>query len=79
MMERHSFAPGSLKDDGGDDGVASTAILLMAKILTLVLVPGKISKSFAEIQGAPRPTPMLSNRWDPRPGERNPFEVLFVE
>ena len=55
MIERHSLAPGSPKDDGGDGGVASTAILLMAKILTLVFDPGKISKSIARMQGAPRP------------------------
>jgi hypothetical protein len=54
MIERHSFAPGSPKDDGGDDGVASTAILLMAKVLTSFLAAGKISKSKLRMQGAPR-------------------------
>jgi hypothetical protein len=51
MIERHSLAPGSPKDDGGDGGVASTAILLMAKILTSFLAAGKISKSTLRMQG----------------------------
>src|SRR5262249_41059335 len=40
MIERHSFAPGSPKDDGGSGVVDNTAILLMAKSLLRFLTSG---------------------------------------
>jgi hypothetical protein len=71
MIERQSLAPGSPKDDGGDDGVDNTVILLlMAKTLLWFLVPGKTSISTLRMQCAPR-RPARSEEFDPPPGPEN--------
>jgi hypothetical protein len=41
MIERHNFAPGSPRDDGGDDGVDKTVILLLMRKPYSDFVPGQ--------------------------------------